>query len=97
MTQLLQHPDAAQSLREEGRKEEALRLARIAVSNRPGGLEDSTSLAFERLDTSALENIIFDHTLTNDRLRTRLLASPKDRKKASVPTRISPFGGYRNS
>ncbi|SRR5579871_480807 len=90
--------------REEGRKEQALRMTRLALSRRFGGLEQPVSLALEQLDRSALETLIVDQTLALEEVRERAGRSQKPAPSVStedqhsrLPQRLSPLGGYRRS
>lgn len=94
---------AAQELIAEGRKQEALRMTRSALTLRFGGLEHQLSLALENLDTTALEAIAFDSGLSLEQLHARLgrhEACPLPRRggirgSQGKPARLSPLGGYR--
>jgi hypothetical protein len=55
-----------------GRKEKALRMARISLTDRFGGLEHSLSLALEALDIDTLAEIYENSTLSMDELYTRV-------------------------
>lgn len=78
--------------REQGRKEEALRIVRIAMTRRFGGLEHTLSLALETLPTAALEEIVFDTSLEKLQARVSQETSWK-RGRNPTQTRLSPRGG----
>lgn len=89
--------------REQGRKEEALRMTRVALQRRFGGLDQYLSQALERLDTAALEDLAWHPPLTIEQLHARLEHHPEGspptrrggiRDSQGKPVRLSPLGGY---
>ena len=61
-----------QALIAQGRKDEAVRMTRIALLRRFGSLEHTLSLALERLEVADLEALAFDTTLTMAALQALL-------------------------
>ncbi|HLW01941.1 MAG TPA: hypothetical protein VKT82_25030 [Ktedonobacterales bacterium] len=110
MHKLLNDSSTAQELiatgREEGLKEEALRMTRVALKWRFGRLDSRLSQALEQADVVTLEEVAFDPTLSLKQLYARLDRRPEAaprvgwagiRGQGGKPTRLSPLGGYRHS
>ena len=104
MNVLQNHSDTARDLIAEGRKQEALRMTRIALGRRFGGLDQTLMQALEQAETAALEAMVFDTTLTIEQLHRRLglnheapFPAPEGETRPSrKQVRLSPLGGFGN-
>jgi predicted transposase YdaD len=76
INELWKHSSIAQELiaegREEGRKEEALRMTRVALERRFGSLDETLLAALEQADIATLEDIALDAALTIEQVRARV-------------------------
>lgn len=106
LNEVLNDARTEQELMERGRKAEALRITRLVLTRRFGGLDHARSQALETQDVAALEAIVLDSTLTLEHLRARLdhhpeaTSSPRGagiRGQDGKPQRLSPLGGARSS
>lgn len=87
--------------------QEAVRLARIALTRRYGGLEQTLSGALERLNTKTLRLFaVYVLTASDDPFPVISALLPEDvipplRRgiidEQGKPARIAPLGGYRHS
>jgi DNA-binding protein Fis len=80
LDELLKHSSTVQALAAEklaeGRKEEALRMTKIALTRRFGSLDARLEQALEQADVATLEDMAFDDTLTREQLEARLGLRP---------------------
>ncbi len=72
INELWEHSSTAQELIAEGRKEEALRMTRVALEGRFGSPDETLLAALEQTDIATLEDIALDAALTIEQVRARV-------------------------